>query len=585
MVLALLTGCKDEEDAVVREVTTDLAFSVSESSEESTRMSAAVVQEDGNYRYIQDVHIVPFLVTGRKIQAKDQPQWERTTGVELDYERTNEWFYYYQHCRFVPGVASFLVYGRAVPTYGATVPTIADYATNGSLDAVFPAGMQPRDISFTPTVIYGTHTAHSKAVALANYLTAIANTSVTLEGTTTTWAQVTNSGLKALYQNFIGQKNVTTADLAGASINVRVYVNELYSQVEGLTGYAAGSVEAAMRQAILNQIANYAGVTFDDTEQEVTSLGTSMENFPASIGLPDGAAVVRWTGTRFEPQTQTTTMDNITGIARYAYPAELYYYANSLIRTSVVDDRKESYTGSTQRDTWEEVLADYEFDPGVVSRRTTAVAIKDPLQYGVGHLQISLKKVETASLPDAAGTNIPVETVLPAKSHFPLTAIIVGNQHPVGFDFKPNGTEDYFLYDSQVQQSNGTNICLSTTVEQSAATHTLVLESNDDEEVALVLEFRNDSGQPFEGVDGLIYPGTKFYLVAKVKPADAAGEGTEDYRKRVFTQDRVTTMNMKVESLAKAYNVLPNLLSPRLEIGVAVLTQWMQAETTNVLLD
>jgi hypothetical protein len=101
----------------------------------------------------------------------------------------------------------------------------------------------------------------------------------------------------------------------------------------------------------------------------------------------------------------------------------------------------------------------------------------------------------------------------------------------------------------------------------------------------LVLEFQNNSTQTIEGVNhGLIHPGTKFYLVAKVKP-DAVAANAEDYEKRVFTQDHITIMTMTVGTLAKAYNVVPNLLSPRLEIGVQVVTNWMQAEPTEVMLE
>lgn len=579
LVLSLLAGCKDEEDAVVPGVTADLVFSLSASTEQQSRMTAPVVQADEIFRYVQDLRVVPFAVQERKIQSTDSPLRENVTEIEDKYGHADGWYYYFRHCRFIPGVASFLVYGRAVPTYGTNTPTLADKAENGSLDAVFPPSMWPRDISFTPTAIYSSSVADAKATALANYLTAIATTSVTWGESNRTWQSVQSSGLKSLYQNFIGQKNVTTSDIAGSSINVKKHVNELYTRVASLTTYAAGSLEADMRQAILDKIANYTGVTFDDTEKKVTSLGTAMEDFPAYVGLPDGAAVVRWTGSQFEPQTQTTTMDNITSITRYAYPAELYYYANSLIRTSNRDDRSTVYSGTTAAATWDEVLDSYEFTHGVVSRRTTALVIEEPAQYGVAHLQVKLKKV-AANLSDATGTSIPV-----GASSFPLTAVLVGAQHPVGFDFKPKSTEDYFIYDSRVKTTNNTDICLSTTVEESAPTYTLLLQTNDGEEVPVVLEFRNDSGYTFEGVGGLIYPDTKFYLVAKVNPADAVGNGTEDFRLRVFTQDRVTTMSMKVESLAKAYNVLPNLLSPRLEIGVQVITQWMQAETTNVMLD
>jgi hypothetical protein len=41
---------------------------------------------------------------------------------------------------------------------------------------------------------------------------------------------------------------------------------------------------------------------------------------------------------------------------------------------------------------------------------------------------------------------------------------------------------------------------------------------------------------------------------------------------------------MKVTSLANAYSCMPDLLAPRLEIGVEVTTDWIQSTTTNVML-
>ena len=67
----------------------------------------------------------------------------------------------------------------------------------------------------------------------------------------------------------------------------------------------------------------------------------------------------------------------------------------------------------------------------------------------------------------------------------------------------------------------------------------------------------------------------------EIDPADKKEVG-KDYTNRVFTQDYITTMSMRVTSLAKAYTCMPDLLAPRLEVGVQVVTKWIQATTTNV---
>ena len=118
-----------------------------------------------------------------------------------------------------------------------------------------------------------------------------------------------------------------------------------------------------------------------------------------------------------------------------------------------------------------------------------------------------------------------------------------------------------------------------------------MLQTYPNEEVTIALEFRNDSGTDFRGKGGVIYPGTKFYLLGKIKPEEisqesqASTEIPDDVKTRVFTRDYVTTVSTKVESLANAYNVLPNILGGRLELGVTLTPDWIQAETTNVLLE
>ena len=278
---------------------------------------------------------------------------------------------------------------------------------------------------------------------------------------------------------------------------------------------------------------------------------------------------------------------DINGIDRFAYPAELYYYGNSRINTSNIDKRKESYTDQD----WSDVLADYEFTDGVVGDNTQAVAIKGPLQYGVARLKVKLVKTDN-TLNDAKGTAVTVGT-----DKFPLTGIIVGGQLPVGFDFAPttayptySEADMVYIYDSQVK-TNGSSgneyFYLSSSPDAPAdapkMTNTLVLQTYDNKKIPVVLEFINNSDQDFVGLDGIVYKGTKFYLVAEVDPAEATPGAPAATQDRVFTQDYTTTLNMKVTGLAKAYNVVPNLLSPRLELGVELVTKWVSTTPEEII--
>ena len=170
------------------------------------------------------------------------------------------------------------------------------------------------------------------------------------------------------------------------------------------------------------------------------------------------------------------------------------------------------------------------------------------------------------------------EVVLDADmTNLPLTGVIIGGQHTVGFNMKPQGAQTdvdgRFIYETTVDATN-----LAT---EGYKTSTLVLQSYDNEKVPVILEFENNTGYAFTGKDGTVYPGARFYLIALIDPAEKKEVG-KDYTNRVFTQDYTTTMTMSVTSLAKAYTCMPDLLAPRLEIGVQVVTKWIQATTTNV---
>ena len=153
----------------------------------------------------------------------------------------------------------------------------------------------------------------------------------------------------------------------------------------------------------------------------------------------------------------------------------------------------------------------------------------------------------------------------------PLTGVIIGGQHTVVFNMKPQGeqtdVDGRFIYDTNIIDGNKTS--------------TLVLQSYDNEKVPVILEFENNTGHAFTGKDGTVYPGACFYLIGMIDPASKKEED-KDYTNRVFTQDYITTISMNVTSLAKAYTCMPDLLAPRLEIGIQVVTKWIQATTTNV---
>ena len=549
LLVVIMIGCKEELLQQVSEseppVVADIAFTVSKESRPTTRMSAAVVQETGQtYRGIEMRHIVPFAIaSGDYVTASDMPKAFQVYGNGEKLVASRE-YYYYDNCSLMPGVNAFLCYGRAPQAS-------SDKHVNGSLLETFPVDMLPRNYRFSlESIVDGNPTTYSTAYSLASYMTDIANA----EGNSVKWKNTSNATLRVMYMNFLNKTELEGGGnpLPGSAANVKTYTQALKRALNDLT--LTDETDLAIRTAINTAIDTY---------------NNEWNDFPASIGLPDGAAVIRWTGDAFEPQANTTTLADINGIDRYAYPAELYYYANSRINTSTIDKRKEKYTDRE----WSAILAeDYEHKDGVVSSSTTSVAIKEPLQYGVAHVQIILKKTDSSTLKDADGADIPV-----GSNNFPLTGIVIGGQLPVGFDFTPttvyplySEADMKFIYDNKLP-----TLYLSSAADASQHTNTLVLQTYDNKKVPVALELTNNSGVDFKGSGSIILNGTKFYLVGEIDPETFKNDSRTEIRDRVFTQDYTTTLNIKVTSLEKAYNVVPNLLSPRLEIGIELVPKWV----------
>ena len=546
-----LAGCREDnglaqqpanEDYVVA----DMAFSLSTPSVGVTRMSAETVQAYGNFRGITDVRIIPFAVdpTVNLVTAGSSPKLFVVSGP--GYEASQRLFYY-DNCTFMTGTNAALFYAKA--------PHSADSqkAENGSLIAYYPPRMNPSGITFSPEPIVASDDVPADAQALADYLTAVAKT----------LKPAASDEMKELYNNFIGLSEGSVSLLSGARNNVVAHVESLKKLLADL------NTEESLK-----------------AKNDIEALKVPETNYPASLGLPDGAAVLRWAVTKdsFEVQTKRSTLADINAINHFAYPAELYYYANSMLRTSYYELSAKVYKNE-KNEAWATVLGtdSLHFTSAPVSGDTKAVAILNPIQYGVANLKLKLLKTTTEILKDNKEKNeVAVGKI--AEGKFPLTGIIVNGQRKVGFDFMPlsgNDENDYFVYDKVVKaNSEAMGVYLCSDRDQDPM-FTLLLPSSNQQKITVLLEFLNKSGQDFRGLGGIIYNNTKFYLAGVINPTL-----DEDIKKksggRVFKSDETTTLTVEVKSLANAYNVMPNLLSPRLELGVEMKTLWSQATPTSV---
>lgn len=565
MVAVLLTaGCANDDEITGNgePVSVELAYAFPSSYFGNvTRQASEVITSETDPRPPYYMRIIPM-------ENNDPSQ--AVIGWESPVEKDNpaSQFYRSRYCSLDIGVNGFRVYGNV---RSLTPPVDVDTKMyNGSLIETFPSSITEvsdveEGISFALEPIYksadysATNGIPAGAQALADCLTAIA--------TKNSFHESTDATVKGFFDKFTNDGN----HLPGSAVSVRKWIDIFISSIPE----EPGELLAAVKSEAENQ------------RNAIASL-----IYPRDINLPDGAAVLRWNKNtnRFEPQINTTTLDNINSIARFAYPAPLYYFVASDIKTS--EERVDfatiydEVTTNSTKTAWTQVVENPKLDKTSVSANTKAVALTKPVQFAVAQLKVNLKAY-TTPLKDAKNEDVAVGT-----ESFPLKGIVVCDQRPVDYRFEPQQVEQgavsdanvLFIYDNQVV--SGSHLTYQS--DWLDGCNTLVLQSLKNEDVNIILEFENNSGKDFTCLDGVVYQGTRFYMIGKVEASlfnSPDPNVNSENRDQVFTKDYITTVNMTVSSLARAYNVPPNLLSPNLEIGVETTPQWEGTTPTVIRLE
>lgn len=334
--------------------------------------------------------------------------------------------------------------------------------------------------------------------------------------------------------------------------------------------------------------------------------------------------------------------------SNWVYPAELCYFGNSPVRVTDATKATADYPdGTTNWMDGQNTLWDGWLDNGHVLSTTRSVAMRNCVNYANALLKMNVKygaqtlydnnkKIQH----DRTGANendnaISVGAGSPGQ--FALTGIAIGGQNrSVGWNFLPRydqavdgnsvSTPQYscMIYDSDIPS---TAIPAATTAaggSPSADNYTLLWDNWDDgmyngsqRTVYVALEFRNDTGRDFWGMNNLIRKGGTFYITGKLDPdvikvsgkdaseitankslgidwpadyemppyytterATEAGEAALDSKtikqRRVFMQDYMTeaTFVLTENSLKYALIAVPDLRSTQISLGLSVDLKW-----------
>lgn len=304
--------------------------------------------------------------------------------------------------------------------------------------------------------------------------------------------------------------------------------------------------------------------------------------------------LVNSTMTEFEPR-------------KYLYPAELWYYVNSPIRTTNDDVTTASYPDGVTP--WNATASwnGWTF-PGKVESSTRGVAVVNSINYGVAMLKtnvvfkdnISTLKDNRKALTNNAEEN---KSISVSSSLFELRGVLVGGVNPRmdwqftrKFDAGELSNFDGVIYDHSMASN-----AVPTPTSPATPNYTLVYDnynsSGTQDDVYVALEFVN-KGEDFYGRDNMIPSGGVFYLVAKLdKPTDnqsnalswptdhqippiyTSGENAGKSMKvgRVFIQDFVTSATFQIteNSLQNAYYSVPDLRASQMSLGLSVDLQWI----------
>lgn len=562
-----------------------------------TRMTEDIAQAQGTpvFRGMDNMTLIPFAGVSDAVASNATPIGSNISlpnavanSLTKDQLTTTGNAHVYSDVSVPLTTNAFLFYAKAIDgtTAGDTISSDEDKANYGTLKETGLSAGKPADFTFSPVQIAASPSM-TKGDNIATYLTNIATATST--GTSPkAWSAVKadattgqGKGLADLYKNFIGMS-------AGSSTNIQAAVQDLYTSLLNIK-----SSQTTENQAVIDAITTaITNATYASAANGKLTFTTDINGYPADNNLPDGAATVKWdnTNTKFTAQTTSTyTADgvNVGPMANYVYPANLWYRANTLIKTDDAE-RGDLYGNNDNTATtsdWATILNKYTEDNGSVKVSTRSIALKNQIQYAVARLDT--KVTTAATLYDHAGQAVTIK-----DGGFPITAILVGNQRVANWEFKPNDASDkatqYTVYDKTMPEK------MIASTSGSPVNHTLLLETPASSAVNIVVEFTNNSGNVFRGHNNELIPaGAKFYMVAKLDPSDQNGvkQPQGETINQVFRQDYTTVANLTINTndatdhnkgLGAAYNVIPDLRTPALSIGLSVDLSWQSGLTFNI---
>lgn len=520
-------------------VKTQFAINIPAGKAVSGRLSQDIVQgqEQPEFRGMDNIKLIPFEGTpgaGGNVNGTIIG-----LGAILSDElaaQTNAKVYY--DVEIAQDVDHFLFYGEAKAAEGS------NDKTNGAL---VPAGLTAGSSTSVDGITFSLKPMVQTSTGIPQAAKDLAGALTTLANSQSGSAQWSTSSLKNFYSSLIRLK-------AGSANSIKQALLDLQ---DGLTPVSSGLT--GDESTLLTEI----------NDNITAALAVAENKYPRDLNLPDGAAQIKWNSStnQFDVVNEANIGNlSYTSLDKFVYPSSLYYYVNTTIKTC--DTPLASQFEGKQN--WDACLGLYDSNGGgtSVTAHTSSVALEKAIEYAVARLDVS------AYFDGNVTDNLQQTVDVTAGNKITLDGILIGGQKNVIWDFTPNSSSDeYTIYDASV-----TSTQLSNSVNTNIIAQSLALQTTDNTTVNFALELTNNTGIAFTGIDGIVPNGGRFYLVGKLVPEQSGNT-------KVFKQDFTTTAKVKITSLAHAYNCIPDLKNPKLELGLSVDLNWREGLSQEVTIE
>lgn len=547
------SACSSDEEVVNvnpsfdgKSVKTQFAISIPAGGQSKTRVSQDVAQGQDNpvFRGMSNIRLIPFSTT-------NGVTFENDAIILTDIANTNDLernAKFYSDVAVPIGTNRFWFYAEATRGSGAEDKDNGALDVNSGLTTGLLNGKNISDFKFQHRQINATPT-----TGIENYLVGILNEVVASFGTPTIPGDV------AAFES-LKKTNV------GSSSAIKAVMKDIYNAVS--------------INDVKNKIEEYFDSGADDFAYKTSATGyvTNADNYPDCLGIPEGAAQVKYNNNSFAYE--------ITGAEQqfgtYVFPASLYYWVNSEIGAGNAT-HSDDWTGSTTSDWNTFVTSNTNYPEHSVSSTTQSIVLKNPVQYAVSQLVYNVHFNAEQVLDKASH---PINVMAGGNANFKLKGILIGGQKAVDYKFEQLSDEtERTIYDASI----GGTLQDVTTATDGNNYYSLTLQTekraenaNEDNQkiVSIALEMVNNSGAAFTGKDNEIIPdGGTFYLRGELRTK------LYDSNEYVFEQDHKTVANITISSLASAEYTIPDLRKTELELGLYVDLEWREGLTYDVVIE